>query len=30
MTDTDHDLYARQGIGSQIGFGDAPAVVVVD
>ena len=29
-TDTDHDLYARQGIGSQIGFGDSPAVVVVD
>jgi nicotinamidase-related amidase len=29
-SDTDHDLYARQGIGSQIGFGDSPAVVVVD
>ena len=26
----DHDLYARQGIGSQIGFGEHPAVVVVD
>lgn len=26
----DHDLYARQGIGSQIGFGDHPAVIVVD
>jgi maleamate amidohydrolase len=33
MTDTttdDHDLYARQGIGSQIGFGEHPAVIVVD
>jgi maleamate amidohydrolase len=30
MTRTDHDLYARQGIGSGIGFGDRPAVVVVD
>jgi nicotinamidase-related amidase len=29
-TTDDHDLYARQGIGSQIGFGDHPAVVVVD
>ena len=29
-TTTDHDLYARQGIGSQIGFGDHPAVIVVD
>jgi maleamate amidohydrolase len=26
----DHDLYARQGIGSLIGFGDHPAVIVVD
>jgi maleamate amidohydrolase len=26
----DHDLYARQGIGAQIGFGDTPAIVVVD
>jgi maleamate amidohydrolase len=31
MTRTaDHDLYERQGIGSQIGFGEHPAVVVVD
>ena len=31
MTDTpDHDLYASQGIGSQIGFGVRPAVIVVD
>lgn len=31
MTTTeDHDLYARQGIGSQIGFGDHPGVIVVD
>ena len=33
MTETktdDHDLYARQGIGSQIGFGEHPAVIVVD
>jgi maleamate amidohydrolase len=29
-TTTDHDLYARQGIGSQIGFGERPAVIVVD
>jgi len=29
-TTDDHDLYARQGIGSQIGFGDHPAVIVVD
>jgi len=29
-TDDDHDLYARQGIGSQIGFGQHPAVIVVD
>jgi nicotinamidase-related amidase len=27
---SDHDLYARQGIGSQIGFGEHPAVIVVD
>src|SRR5262245_4020484 len=26
----DHDLYASQGIGSGIGFGERPAVVVVD
>ena len=33
MTETTadvHDLYARQGIGSQIGFGAHPAVIVVD
>jgi nicotinamidase-related amidase len=33
MTQTrtaDHDLYASQGIGSRIGFGQRPAVVVVD
>jgi maleamate amidohydrolase len=29
-TTTDHDLYERQGIGSQIGFGEHPAVIVVD
>lgn len=29
-TTDDHDLYARQGIGSQIGFGVHPAVIVVD
>ena len=29
-TASDHDLYARQGIGSQIGFGERPAVIVVD
>ena len=29
-TASDHDLYARQGIGSQIGFGEHPAVIVVD
>jgi maleamate amidohydrolase len=28
---TDHDLYERQGIGSQsVGFGEHPAVIVVD
>ena len=27
---SDHDLYASQGIGSQIGFGHRPAVIVVD
>ncbi len=26
----DHELYASQGIGSAIGFGERPAVVVVD
>jgi nicotinamidase-related amidase len=28
--DADHELYASQGIGSAIGFGERPAVVVVD
>src|SRR3712207_2316160 len=28
--EADHELHARQGIGSAIGFGERPAVVVID
>lgn len=30
MTETDLEIYARQGMGRQAGFGAAPAVVIVD
>lgn len=30
MTDTSAQLYARQGMGQRIGFGERPAVLVID
>ena len=30
MTETDPEIYARQGMGRQAGFGAAPALVIVD
>ncbi|WP_424811632.1 isochorismatase family protein [Roseococcus sp. YIM B11640] len=30
MTETDHEIYARQGMGQTSGMGEAPALVIVD